>query len=146
MSKNQFLELREQEVASLYPANFSKKEAVLTGQNLAKNIIDSGNVSKHTALANLVRLNDVVSNAVTILKDSVKDIKVTEMGCEFSPTNGRIMIQYDEDEIWQKLNADLKAREELLKLALKQDVIDAYGNDVPKVSVKYASDSLNIKY
>jgi hypothetical protein len=148
MSKNQFLELREQEVASLYPANFSKKEAISTGKNLAKNIIDSGNVSKHTALANLVRLNDVVSNAVTILKDSVKDIKVTEMGCEFSPTNGRIIIQFSEDEVYASLQKQLKDREELLKVALKCDdiIYDSEGWEVPKVSVKYASDSLAIKY
>lgn len=56
------------------------------------------------------------------------------------------MIQFSDDLIWLQLNADLKAREELLKLALKQDVIDAYGNDVPKVSIKYSADSLTIKY
>jgi hypothetical protein len=68
------------------------------------------------------------------------------MGMEFNPTNGRTIIQYSEDLIWQQLNNDLKAREELLKLALKQDIIDGYGNDVPKVLVKYASDSLTVKY
>lgn len=146
MSKDLFLQLREQEVANLYPANFTKKEAIKTGQELAQNIIDGGNVSKHHALANLVRLNEVISNAVTVLKDTVKDVKANEMGIEFNPTNGRQMIQYSEDPIWVQLNNELKAREELLKLALKQDMFDAYGNPVPRVSVKFAADSLQVKY
>jgi hypothetical protein len=148
MSKNQFLELREQEVANLYPATFTKKEAIKTGQNLAQNIIDGGNVSKHTALANLVRLNDVISNAVGVLKDAVKDIKVNEMGIEFNPTNGRQIIQYSEDPIYAEIQKQLKDREELLKVALKTDspFYDSEGIEVPKVSVKYASDSLTVKY
>jgi hypothetical protein len=146
MSKQLFELMREQEVANLYPANFTKKEAITTGKNLAKNIIDSGNVSKHTALANLIRLNDVVNNAVNILKDTLKDVKVTEMGCEFIPTNGRKMVQYLEDPIWCELQEAVKQREKLLNLAQTQETADLYGNLVPKVSVKYASDSLTIKY
>ena len=148
MSKNQFLELREQEVSNLYPATFTKKEAIKTGQNLAQNIIDGGNISKHTALANLVRLNEVISNAVTVLKDAVKDIKANEMGVEFNPTNGRQIIQYSEDPIYAEIQKQLKDREELLKVALKTDspFYDSEGIEVPKVSVKYASDSLTVKY
>jgi hypothetical protein len=148
MSKNQFLELREQEVANLYPATFTKKEAIKTGQNLAQNIIDGGNISKHTALANLVRLNEVISNAVGVLKDVVKDIKANEMGIEFNPTNGRQIIQYSEDPIYAEIQKQLKDREELLKVALKTDspFYDSEGIEVPKVSVKYSADSLTIKY
>jgi hypothetical protein len=148
MSKNQFLELREQEVANLYPATFTKKEAIKTGQNLAQNIIDGGNISKHTALANLVRLNEVISNAVGVLKDAVKDIKANEMGIEFNPTNGRQIIQYSEDPIYAEIQKQLKDREELLKVALKTDspFYDSEGIEVPKVSVKYAADSLTVKY
>jgi hypothetical protein len=148
MSKNQFLELREQEVANLYPATFTKKEAIKTGQNLAQNIIDGGNISKHTALANLVRLNEVISNAVGVLKDAVKDIKANEMGIEFNPTNGRQIIQYSEDPIYAEIQKQLKDREELLKVALKTDspFYDSEGIEVPKVSVKYSADSLTIKY
>jgi hypothetical protein len=148
MSKQLFLELREQEVANLYPATFTKKEAIKTGQNLAQNIIDGGNISKHTALANLVRLNEVISNAVGVLKDAVKDIKANEMGIEFNPTNGRQIIQYSEDPIYAEIQKQLKDREELLKVALKTDspFYDSEGIEVPKVSVKYASDSLTVKY
>lgn len=146
MSKDLFLQLREEEVAQLYPSNFTKKEAVKTGENLANEIIENGNVSKHTALANLVRLNAVISTAIDKLKDNVSDVKASELGVEFTPMNGRKMLQYSECPIWTKLNNDLKEREELLTLAQYQECLDLYGNEVPKVSVKYAKNSLNIKF
>ena len=42
----------------------------------------------------------------------------------------------------------MQQREELLKVALKSDesIYDSEGCEVPKVSVKYASDSLQVKY
>jgi hypothetical protein len=95
-----------------------------------------------------VRLNEVISNAVGVLKDAVKDIKANEMGIEFNPTNGRTIIQYSEDPIYAEIQKQLKDREELLKVALKTDspFYDAEGIEVPKVSVKYAADSLTVKY
>jgi hypothetical protein len=50
--------------------------------------------------------------------------------------------------MWSQLKHKLQQREELLKLALKSDetIYDSEGVEVPKVSVKYASDSLTVKY
>jgi hypothetical protein len=124
----------------------SKKELELSSKTFAKNLIDAGEIDKVEAFAQAERLTTAISNVRDELKASLPREKQIAYGIEINPVNGRQMIQFAEDEIWQKLNADLKAREELLKLALKQDVIDAYGNDVPKVSVKYASDSLAVKY
>ena len=69
-------------------------------------------------------------------------------GIEITPVSGRTMIQYQEDEVWQELKNKLQQREELLKVALKSDetIYDSDGVEVPKVNVKYASDSLQIKY
>lgn len=146
MSKDLFLQLREEQVVQLYPATFSKKEATKTGENLANEIIENGNVSQHTALANLIRLNTVISSAIDKLKDNVSDVSVTEMGIEFKPTNGRKMLQFSECQIWTKLNNDLKEREKILTLAQYQECLDLSGNEVPKVSVKFAKNSLNIKF
>jgi hypothetical protein len=146
MSKDLFLQLREEQVAQLYPATFTKKEALKTGLNLANEIIENGNVSKHTALANLIRLEAVISTAIDELKQNVADLKTSEMGMDFTPTNGRKMIQFQECEIYAQLSKDLKEREELLKLAQNQEMADLYGNIIPKVSVKFAKDSLTIKY
>ena len=147
-TKDLFLQMREEQIASMYDATFTKKEAVSTGKQLADNIINGGNVSKHEALANLVRLNEVVSTAITELKDNVCFEKVSVLGIEFTPTNGRTMINYKEDEVWQELSNQLKQREELLKVALSQSepFYDSEGVEVPKVSKSSAKSSLTIKY
>jgi hypothetical protein len=147
-TEDMFLEMREADIVSLYDATFTKKEAIKTGQNLAQNIIDNGNVSKHEALANLVRLQEVVNNAVSLLKDSVSDEKVSLLGVEFTPMNGRSMPQFSEDEVWQDLSKKLKQREELLKVAMKSDepIYDNDGVEVPKISCNYSKSSLNIKW
>ena len=140
--------MREADIVSLYDATFTKKEAIKTGQNLAQNIIDNGNVSKHEALANLVRLQEVVSNAVAILKDSVSNEKISLLGFEFAPMNGRSMPQFSDDEVWQELSKKLKQREELLKVAMKSDepIYDNEGVEVPKINCKFSKSSLNIKW
>lgn len=137
--------MREEEVAT---SNFlpSKKELELSSQTFAKKIIELGEIDKFEAFAQAERLTTSISNVRDVLKASLPREKQTAYGIEITPANGRQMIQYAEDEIWQQLNADLKAREELLKLAQKQEVLDLYGNIVPKVSVKYASDSINVRY
>ena len=147
-SSEQFLQLREQDIVTLYDATFTKKEAQQTGVNLAKQIIDGGEVSKHEALANLVRLNEVISNAITEIKESVSNEKVTVLGVEFTPVNGRTMYNFKDDHTWNDLNNKLKQREELLKVALKSDetIFDNEGIEVPKVSTSYTKSSLTIKF
>jgi hypothetical protein len=147
-TKDMFLEMREADIVSLYDATFTKKEAIKTGQNLAQNIIDNGNVSKHEALANLVRLQEVVSNAVSVLKDTVSDEKISILGVEFTPMNGRSMPQFSDDDVWQDLSKKIKQREELLKVAMKSDepIYDNEGVEVPKISCNYSKSSLNIKW
>jgi len=144
-SKDLFLMMREQEVTAdnFFP---TKKQVQSNAQQFANDLIESGEQDKLEMFAQAVRINEALSIVTDTLKKYLPAEKQTAYGIEIVPVNGRTMIQYSEDPIWQQLNNDLKAREELLKLALKQDVIDAYGNDVPKVSVKYASDSLTVKY
>lgn len=60
--------------------------------------------------------------------------------------SGGETLNYAEDEVYVQLKADLDARVELLKLAQKQTIIDAYGNEVPKVSTTPRKDSLAITY
>jgi hypothetical protein len=145
MSKDLFLMMREEQVAT---SNFlpSKKELEFTSKNFANKILESGELDKFEAFAQAERLTTAITSVRDVLKSSLPREKQISFGIEINPVSGRQMIQFSDDPIWQQLNADLKAREELLKLALKQDVIDAYGNEVPKVSVKYASDSLTVKY
>jgi hypothetical protein len=144
-SKNLLMLMQEQEVES---NNFllTKKELEFTSKNFANKILENGELDKFEAFAQAERLTTAITSVRDVLKSSLPREKQISFGIEINPVSGRQMIQFSDDPIWQQLNADLKAREELLKLALKQDVIDAYGNEVPKVSVKYASDSLTVKY
>ena len=145
MSKDLFLMMREEEVAT---SNFlpSKKELELSSQTFAKKIIELGEIDKFEAFAQAERLTTSISNVRDVLKASLPREKQKAYGIEITPANGRQMIQFSEDAIWLQMKQMLEAREELLKLAQKQEVLDTYGNEVPKVSVKYASDSLQIKY
>lgn len=147
-SSETFLQLREQDIVTLYDATFTKKEAQKTGLNLASQIINGGEVSKHEALANLVRLNEVISNAITEIKESVIFEKLTVLGVEFTPTNGRIMYNFKEDFVWNELNNKIKQREELLKVALKSDdtIYDSEGVEVTKVTTSNSKSSLTIKF
>jgi hypothetical protein len=143
MSKQLFELMQQQQIAEAFP---TKKQVQSNAQQFANDLIENGEQDKLEMFAQAVRINEALSIVTDTLKKSLPAEKQTAYGIEIVPVNGRQMIQYSDDPIWQQLNNDLKAREELLKLALKQDVIDAYGNDVQKVSVKYAADSLTIKY
>jgi hypothetical protein len=143
MSKQLFELMQQQQIAESYP---TKKQVQANAIEFAKHLINNGEHEKLEMFSQAVRIKETINTIYDAIKESIPAEKQNAYGIEINPVNGRQMIQFSEDEIWQQLNADLKAREELLKLALKQDVIDAYGNDVPKVSVKYASDSLAVKY
>jgi hypothetical protein len=147
MSKHLFELMREQEIQT---SNFlpNKKEVEFSAKQFASKLIEAGEVDKYEAFTQAVRM----SNALEIIKDEIKSHlpkeKHVAFGVEISPISGRTMIQFQDDEMWQQLKHKLQQREELLKLALKSDenIYDSEGVEVPKVSVKYASDSIQVKY
>ena len=147
MSKHLFELMREQEIQT---SNFlpNKKEVEFSAKQFASKLIEAGEVDKYEAFTQAVRM----SNALEIIKDEIKSHlpkeKHVAFGVEISPISGRTMIQFQDDEMWQQLKHKLQQREELLKLALKSDEVfyDSDGVEVPKVSVKYASDSIQVKY
>ena len=147
MSKNLYELMQMQEIAT---SNFlpSKKELELSSKTFAKNLIDAGEIDKVEAFAQAERLTTAISNVRDELKASLPREKQIAYGIEINPVNGRQMIQFAEDEVYASLQKQLKDREELLKVALKTETpfYDNEGCEVPKVSVKYASDSLAVKY
>ena len=146
-TKNLLMLMQEQEIQT---NNFlpTKKEIELNAKKFASGLIEAGEIDKYEAFTQVVRL----SNALEIIKDEIKSHLPKEkhiaFGIEMTPMSGRTMIQFQDDEMWQQLKHKLSQREELLKIALKSDepIYDSEGVEVPKVSVKYASDSLAIKY
>ena len=147
MSKLHFFEMRAEQMTALYDSTFTKKDAIKTGENLIDSVLESGEVDIMELGANLVRLEQVISSAVSKFRSHIIDEqKQTVLGVEFSPVNGGNTINYAEDEIWNELKRCLDARTEELKLAQKQDAFDAYGNQVPKVSTTPRKSSITIKF
>ena len=145
-SSETFLELRAQDFVTMYDSNFTKKEAQKVGIKLITDLLDNGNVDKMEFIANLARLNEVISTAMTEARKHIAEEKQTVLGIEFTPVNGGNTLNYSDDPIYQQLKADLDARAELLKIAQKQNVIDLYGNDVPVVSTTPRKSSITLKF
>jgi len=140
-----FLENSE-ELATMYEPTFTKKDAILTGKRMVDNVIELGNIDKHQFMAQLCRLKEVINSADAEMRKWLPEEKVTILGVEFTPVNGGSTIDYSSDPIYCQLKADLDARVELLKLAQKQPIIDAYGNDVPKVGTTPRKNSITLKF
>jgi aryl carrier-like protein len=139
--------MRAEQMTALYDSTFTKKDAIKTGENLIQSVLDSGDIEIMELGANLVRLEQVVSAAVSKFRNHIIDNeKQLVLGVEFNPVNGGNTVNYHEDLIYCDLKKDLDARVELLKLAQKQDVFDAYGEQVPKVNTKARKSSVTIKF
>lgn len=139
-------EITIKELCEMYEPTFTKKDAILTGKRMVDNVIESGEVDKHHFMANICRLKEVINSADSEMRKHLPEEKYSCYGVEFTPTNGGNTIDYSEDTIYCQLKADLDARVELLKLAQKQSIIDAYGNDVPKVGTTPRKNSIALKF
>jgi len=142
MSKELFLQMREIEAFEL---SATKKAIIEKSEEFTDLILENGEITKQEAYARALRNATFWQNTAEKLKENFTE-KDSFFGIELSPVTGRKMLQYSEAPIYEQLSKDLKDREELLKLAQTQEVADLYGNIVPKVSVKYAKDSLQVKF
>jgi hypothetical protein len=147
MSKEVFFNLRAEQMATIYDATFTKKEAVTTGKKFVNDLFENGEVDPLLVWTNICRLKEVVNSADATFREKLEIFEKTDKnGVEFNYTNGGNTVNYSEDEIYNQLKADLDARVELLKLAQKQTIIDAYGNDVPKVGTTPRKSSITVKF
>jgi len=145
MSKENFFLMRAEEMATLYDASFTKKEAITTGKRMVDNIIEAGEIGKLEFMSNLARLKWVIDSAESEMRSKLElfDTQIVN-GVTFTHVKGGKTLNYTDDEIYNQLKADLDNRVELLKLAQNQTIIDAYGNEVPKVSTKPRASSITI--
>ena len=147
MSKDLFLQMRAEEMATMYDHTFTKKDAIATGKKLVNEIFEAGEIEPLKVWANICRLKEVINSADIEFRNRIEIFDKTNInGVEFSAVNGGNTVNYAEDEIYCQLKADLDARVELLKLAQKQPIIDAYGNDVPKVGISPRKSSITVKF
>jgi pantoate kinase len=143
MSKDLFIMMREEEIST---SNFlpTKKEIQLSSKKFAEKLIANGNLEELFAQA--LRLSESLNIITEVLKKSLPNENFEAFGLKGTYRSGGDTINYCDDEIYAALKVDLDNRVELLKLAIKQPVIDAYGNDVPKVSTTPRKSSLAISF
>ena len=146
-NKDLFSLLRQQEIQT---ENYflSKKEIENSSRLFAKQILSHGEIDKYELFSQAERLATVTANIRDEIKSHLPKEKHVAFGIEVNPVSGRTMIQFQDDLVWSELKEKMQQREELLKVALKsnESIYDSEGCEVPKVSVKYASDSLQVIY
>ena len=139
--------LHSEQLATMYDATFTKKDAILTGKRMVDNLLESGEINPIIVWGNIARLKEVVNSADATFREKIETLdKINNNGVEYNYVNGGNTINYLEDEIYATIKADLDARTEQLKLAQKQDTFDAYGNQVPKVSTSPRKSSVTLKF
>jgi hypothetical protein len=137
--------MRQQEIDT---QNFlpNKKEIQFSAQSFIKDLLDAGETDKYELLAQAKRMGEALEVINSELLKVLPQENFEAFGLKGTFRSGGETINYSDDPIYCQLKADLDARAELLKLALKQPVIDAYGNDVPKVSTTPRKSSLAISF
>ena len=145
MSKDLFHLMRQQEIET---QNFlpNRLEIQLSSRNFIKDLLDAGETDKFELLAQAKRMGEALDVINAELIKVLPQQNFEAFGLKGTFRSGGDTINYSDDAIYTQLKADLDARAELLKLALKQPVIDAYGNDVPKVSTTPRKSSLAISF
>jgi hypothetical protein len=145
MSKDLFFMMREQEVQT---SNFlpTKKEIQLSSQTFIKEILDAGEIDKFELLAQAKRMGEALDIINAELLKVLPQENFEAYGLKGTFRSGGDTINYAEDRIYATIKKELDDRAELLKLALKQDMFDAYGNEVPKVSTTPRKSSLAISF
>lgn len=147
MSKDLFLMMREEEVATL---NFlpTKREIVDTSKRFAKKLMDSGNHNIEEVYSQAVRLKEALNTIEGELKKGLPEENFEAYGIKATYKSGGDTINYTDDEIYSELKKHLDDRAELLKTALKTDTefYDSNGELIPKVSKTPRKSSLAISF
>lgn len=144
-SKDLFIQMREQEITT---SNFlpTKKELQKSSKEFAQKIVDDGEQDIEEVYAQALRLKEALTVIETVLKSNLRQESFESFGLKGTYRSGGDSLNYSEDEVYNTLKQDLDNRVELLNLAQKQEVLDTYGNEVPKVSTTPRKSSLAISF
>lgn len=146
-SKNLFLMLQEQSVET---NNFlpSKKEIQLSAKSFVSNLLDAGATDKMELYAQAVRINEALQIVTDELKNSIPQENFEAFGIKGTYRSGGETLNYKEDFIYAELEAKLKERAELIKVATKSKdtIYDSEGVEVTKVSSTQRKSSLAISF
>ena len=129
-------------------------EKTTQGINAIVEAVENGVVNPLDAFASFNKLEKLFKEAKVKIDEMARDeaekytaTTFTFGNVEFTRKDGAKKLNYSEDLVYSNLQANLKAREELLKVAQKQTMLfDNEGVEVPKVSISYNKDSLMVKF
>ena len=128
-------------------------EKTTQGINAIVEAVENGVVNPLDAFASFNKLEKLFKEAKVKIDEMARDeaekytAKTFTFGnVEFTRKDGAKKLNYSEDLVYSNLQANLKAREELLKVAQKSTIYDDEGVEVPKVSISYSKDSLSVKF
>jgi hypothetical protein len=128
-------------------------EKTTQGINAIVQAVENGVVNPLDAFASFNKLEKLFKEAKVKIDELARDeaekytAKTFTFGnVEFTRKDGAKKLNYLEDLLYSNLQAQLKAREELLKVAQKSTIYDDEGVEVPKVSISYNKDSLMVKF
>jgi hypothetical protein len=128
-------------------------EKTTQGINAIVEAVENGVVNPLDAFASFNKLEKLFKEAKVKIDELARDeaekytAKTFTFGnVEFTRKDGAKKLNYSEDLLYSNLQVQLKAREELLKVAQKSTIYDDEGVEVPKVSISYNKDSLMVKF
>jgi hypothetical protein len=120
-------------------------------------LIEGGDINPLEAHAKAKAIRTALDTVLKSTEDLAQDeamkygAKTFEaFGAKVTLKDGATTPSYEEDSVWVELKEQLKAREELIKLAFKAkdvEIIDTItGEVVKKVSPKYSKSSISIQF
>jgi hypothetical protein len=128
-------------------------EKTTQGINAIVEAVEAGVVNPLDAFASFNKLEKLFKEAKVKIDELARDeadkytAKTFTFGnVEFTRKDGAKKLNYSEDLLYSNLQAKVKAREELLKVAQKSTIYDDEGVEVPKVSISHNKDSLMVKF
>jgi len=124
----------------------TKKEIQFSAKKFITDVLDAGETDKFELLAQAKRMQEALDIINTELLKVIPLENFEAFGLKGTFRSGGDTANYMEDEVYSTIKKDLDARTEQLKMALKQDTFDAYGNQVPKVSTTPRKSSLAISF
>jgi hypothetical protein len=145
------LQAKQHDYETAQPKNVIEKTT--QGINAIVQAVENGVVNPLDAFASFNKLEKLFKEAKVKIDELARDeaekytAKTFTFGnVEFTRKDGAKKLNYSEDLLYSNLQAQLKAREELLKVAQKSTIYDDEGVEVPKVSISYNKDSLMVKF
>ena len=146
-NKDLFSLLRQQEIQT---ENYflSKKEIQLSAKSFVSNLLDAGATDKMELYAQAVRINEALQIVTDELKNSIPQENFEAFGIKGTYRSGGETLNYKEDYVYAELEAKLKERAELIKVATKSKdtIYDSEGVEVTKVSSTQRKSSLAISF